>query len=378
VAPRRPADHEPDSRGLGEYRRKRDARRTPEPVPEREPSPDGAGNRFVIQEHHARSLHWDLRLERDGVLVSWAVPRGLPPDPAVNHLAVHTEDHPMEYATFSGEIPAGEYGGGTMTIWDSGRYETEKWSDSEVKFVLHGGRAEGRFVLFRTDGGSMPGKGGGKDNWMIHRMDGLVRPGWRPLPGPIAPMLATPGRMPAARDDDAWHYEFGWPGVRALAEVDGGRVRLFSAQGQALTASFPELRGLGEDLGLTQVLLDGVLVAFGGDGRPDLARARGRLRAGGTDARTLSRRAPVALLAFDLLHLDGEPQLDLPLTERRHRLEQLGLAGPAWKTAPSFEGGGAAVRAAASEQGLEQIVAKRASSRYEPGTKSKHWREIKA
>ena len=114
---------------------------------------------FVIQEHHARSLHWDLRLERDGVLVSWALPKGLPETPEQNHLAVHTEDHPLEYATFDGEIPKGEYGGGQMTIWDKGNYEVEKWSETEVKFVLHGARASGGYVLFQT-----------KDrNWMIHR-----------------------------------------------------------------------------------------------------------------------------------------------------------------------------------------------------------------
>ena len=146
---------------LTEYRRRRDARRTPEPVPAKAPEP-GQGDVFVIQQHHARRLHWDLRLERDGVLVSWAVPRGLPRDPARNHLAVHTEDHPMEYADFHGEIPAGEYGAGRMTIYDKGTYTTEKWRDNEVIVVLHGQQASGRYVLFQTRG---------KD-WMIHRMDG--------------------------------------------------------------------------------------------------------------------------------------------------------------------------------------------------------------
>src|SRR3954471_19523002 len=133
---------------LDEYRRKRDAARTPEPVPDG-PLPTGDNDTFVIQQHHATSLHWDLRLERDGVLVSWAVPRGVPRDPKRNHLAVHTEDHPLEYADFHGEIPAGEYGGGRMTIYDRGRYETEKWRDDEVMVVLHGTRVRGRYVLFQ-------------------------------------------------------------------------------------------------------------------------------------------------------------------------------------------------------------------------------------
>ena len=138
----------------------------------------------MIQEHHARSLHWDLRLERDGVLVSWAIPKGLPESPDENRLAVHTEDHPLEYATFEGEIPQGEYGGGRMTIWDRGHYEVEKWSDAEVKFALHGSRAKGDFVLFQT-----------KDrNWMIHRHGPSTRTD--PLPTSIKPMLAVAGQLP--------------------------------------------------------------------------------------------------------------------------------------------------------------------------------------
>src|SRR6266516_824298 len=143
---------------LTEYRRKRDPGRTPEPVPEHPPEAapataeaaptrgrrQGHGDTYVIQQHHARRLHWDLRLERDGVLVSWALPRGLPRDPARNHLAVHTEDHPMEYADFAGEIPAGEYGAGRMVIYDRGRYSTEKWRSDEVIVVLHGDRSAGR------------------------------------------------------------------------------------------------------------------------------------------------------------------------------------------------------------------------------------------
>ncbi len=184
---------------LTEYRRKRDARRTPEPVPQRRPAP-GQGDLFVIQQHHARRLHWDLRLERDGVLVSWAVPRGLPRDPARNHLAVHTEDHPMEYADFHGEIPAGEYGAGRMTIYDRGTYTTEKWRDDEVIVVLDGERVSGRYVLFQTRG---------KD-WMIHRMD-PPPPGWSPMPEVVAPMEPT-GAAKLPPDDDAWGYELWWPG----------------------------------------------------------------------------------------------------------------------------------------------------------------------
>src|SRR5580700_9906918 len=135
---------------LQAYRDKRDAARTPEPVPTESvsagESPDGGA--FVIQEHHARRLHWDFRLERGGVLVSWALPKGLPVDPKTNHLAVRTEDHPLEYGDFEGEIPKGEYGGGHVDIWDHGTYGLVKWREDEVMVDLHGARVEGRYVLF--------------------------------------------------------------------------------------------------------------------------------------------------------------------------------------------------------------------------------------
>jgi DNA ligase D-like protein (predicted 3'-phosphoesterase) len=115
----------------------------------------------VIQEHHARRLHWDFRLERDGVLVSWALPKGLPEDPKTNRLAIRTEDHPLEYASFEGEIPPGQYGAGTVKIWDRGTYETEKWTDDQIKVILHGSRVSGRYVLIHT----------GDDQWLMHRMD---------------------------------------------------------------------------------------------------------------------------------------------------------------------------------------------------------------
>ena len=173
------------SDALVTYRTKRDPGKTPEPMGRTSRRhARTTENRFVIQEHHACSLHWDLRLERGGVLVSWALPKGLPESPDKNHLAVHTEDHPLEYATFEGEIPRGEYGGGLMTIWDRGTYDVEKWSDREVKFTLHGTKAEAGFVLFQT-----------KDrNWMIHRHGPSTRND--PLPTSLSPMLATAGRSP--------------------------------------------------------------------------------------------------------------------------------------------------------------------------------------
>ncbi len=188
---------------LDPYRKKRDPGRTPEPVPAADPpsrpGPGQRGNRkrkgkakgtqptFVIQEHHASSLHWDFRLERDGVLASWALPKGLPVSPDQNHLAVQVEDHPFEYGSFSGTIPAGEYGAGEVSIWDHGVYDTEKWQPKEIMVVLHGERVDGRYVLFPTRG----------RQWMIHRMDPAPR-GFQAV-AQLAPAHAGGGRGPAAR-----------------------------------------------------------------------------------------------------------------------------------------------------------------------------------
>ncbi|HZN19153.1 MAG TPA: DNA polymerase ligase N-terminal domain-containing protein [Micromonosporaceae bacterium] len=346
---------------LTEYRRKRDSNRTTEPVPAG-PPPRGQDDTFVIQQHHARRLHWDLRLERDGVLVSWAVPRGIPRDPARNHLAVHTEDHPVEYAQFSGEIPAGEYGAGQMTIYDRGRYETEKWRDDEVVVVLHGARVRGRYALFRTDGRS----------WMIHRMD-PPEPGWTPMPELVEPMRATPAR--ALPDDDAaWAYELVWDGLRATAYVSGGRLALRSGDGAEVTSSYPELRAMAETLAPTECVLDGVLVAFDADGRVSRAALAPRLDAATeAEVRRAASRAPVQYLAFDLLWLDGTATMDQPYEGRRQLLAGLDLTGANWQTPPHFTGGGAFALATSREQGAPGVVAKRLAAAYQPGRRSRDW-----
>lgn len=341
---------------LEEYRRRRDSARTPEPVPADRPRRrHGADHepRFVIQQHHARSLHWDLRLERDGVLASWAVPRGLPRDTGRNHLAVHTEDHPMEYLDFSGEIPAGEYGGGTMTVHDRGTYRCEKWRDDEVVVVLDGARTAGRYVLFAT---------GGRDgrDWMVRRTD-PPPPGWTSMPEQVAPMRPTPAaRLPS--DQAAWGYELRWDGVRAVAYVSGGRLRLLSEAGE-VTGAYPWLRELGAAMAPTEAVLDGVLVRIDGAGRVRPARG-GR---SGTDAQ---------YLLFDLLWLEGVGCLDLPYAQRRELLDGLALAGPHWQTPPWFPGTGAEALRTARAQGLPGVVAKRLDSAYEPGRNSRSWRTV--
>jgi bifunctional non-homologous end joining protein LigD len=352
--------------GLDEYRKKRDPARTPEPVPAEGPLPTGDNDAFVIQEHHASSLHWDVRLERDGVLVSWAVPRGLPDMPGDIRLAVHTEDHPMEYLDFSGEIPKGEYGGGRMFIWDRGRYETVKWSDREVAVVFAGAKAQGKYTFFRS--------GRDEKDWMVRRSDPPLKRDFVALPELVEPMLASPGALP---DDDAgWSYEFKWDGVRALARVEGGRLRLHSRKGNDITVTYPELRLLGEELGSTQAWLDGEIVALR-DGRPSFPALQQRMHVhNDRQARSLANSVPVTYLIFDVLHLDGRSCLDLPYSERRALLEGLNLNGPNWHISPTFDGDGAAVVATAGEQHLEGVIAKRQSSRYYPGRRTADWLKI--
>ena len=355
-------------RSLTTYRSKRDPSRTPEPMPGHTVAPSGMPV-FVIQEHHARALHWDFRLEHDGVLVSWALPKGLPFDPKRNHLAVHTEDHPLDYQDFEGDIPRGEYGGGQVIIWDRGTYELEKWRADEVMVVLHGERATGRYVLFPT------GKADDK-NWMIHRM-GPAPAGQEPMPDRVKPMLAITGELPAR--PDGWAYEFKWDGVRAIVFVEGGRVRATSRNDKDLTTSFPELRELGAFLGSRRVVLDGEIVAIDDKGRPSFGHLQHRLHL--SSASAVARRAkefPASFLAFDLLYLDGRPTMELAYDERRALLEGLKLEGGSFATPPSFtDRAGPELLAVSAERGLEGLVVKRRESRYAPGQRNGQWVKIK-
>ncbi|SDE50069.1 bifunctional non-homologous end joining protein LigD [Pseudonocardia oroxyli] len=319
---------------LDEYRRKRDRSRTPEPVPAEDPQVTGAGDRFVIQEHHARALHWDLRLERDGVLVSWAVPKGLPVDTETLRLAVRTEDHPLEYLEFSGEIPRGEYGGGTMSIWDTGRYETEKWSEREVAFRLHGDRAAGRYVLIKSERDR-------RDGWLLKRTEpNPARPGATPLPRDTAPMRGVSGAAPTG---DGWRLQVRFGGRRVLVELDGGRVRVL-ADGDEITVR--SLADFGPSVGATTMLLDAELTTAG------------------------------ELWIGDLLFLDGRDTCALPFTDRYALLEELPLAGPHRRLAPVYPADPAVLEAVRA-QGLD-VVAKRADSPYVPAAESADWVEAGA
>lgn len=351
---------------LDEYRKKRDFEVTPEPPDE--PAPEiseeerNGRPRFTIQEHHATALHWDVRLEHNGVLVSFACPKGLPPDPRVNNLAVHTEDHPMMYLTFHGTIPAGEYGGGRMTVWDTGWYEVHKFDDErEVMVTFHGERAKGRYVFFRTEG----------KNWMVHRMDPPEDPSRELLPTDLSPMLPVEASA-LPHDESQWAFEVDWGGHRVLLPVEGGR-----AEG---VDQWPELKEMARELGSLQVVLDGQLVVLDADtGRPDPKRLAHRVKAtSDSSIRRLARSSPAVYLISDLLFLDGRRTTPLPWEQRRSLLDRLELEGPTWKVPSAHPGEGGPLLEAARTQGLPGIVAKRLDSRYEPGATSDLWIRVGA
>jgi bifunctional non-homologous end joining protein LigD len=348
---------------LGAYKKKRDLSSTPEP---RGGTAEAGGQRFVVQEHHATRLHWDLRLEHDGVLASWALPRGVPEHPDENRLAVHTEDHPLEYLEFHGEIPKGNYGAGTMTIWDSGTYEAEKFREGEVIATFHGERVQGRYALFQTSG----------NNWMIHRMDPPLDPGYERMPDKLKPMLARSGSLP--RDEEHYGFEVKWDGIRALLYCDHGHLHLQGRNFTDFTPRYPELRALADELGSRRVIFDGEVVALGDDGRPSFERLQTRMHLASDSAvRRRMKDTPVTYVIFDLLYLDGHSTMGLAYEERRELLARLELEGAAWRTPGYHRGEGRPLLDATAELGVEGVVAKRLDSRYEPGRRSSGWTKVK-
>jgi len=346
---------------LTEYERKRKHEETPEPFTGKR----GKANRqpiFVVQRHDARRLHYDFRLERDGVLASWAVPKGVPLEPGEQHLAVHVEDHPLDYATFEGEIPKGNYGAGSVEIWDNGTYELlEEKKNGGLTVRLHGRRLEGTYAL-------VPARlSGDPKNWLIvrKREDDTSAPARLPRVGMYAPMLATLAEeVPRGA---GWAFEVKWDGYRAIARVAGGDVTLTSRNGNDLTARFSNVaKEIVKAVKTPNCVLDGEVCALDESGRSSFsAMQQGKP---GT---------PIVYYVFDVLEVEGEPLIDLPLVERRRRLE--GLLDKRNRTVRLSEtfDDGAALYEAAKEQGLEGIMAKRLDSRYLPGKRSRDWLKIK-
>jgi bifunctional non-homologous end joining protein LigD len=348
----------PSSDRLRDYRRKRSPGRTPEPkttVSGGRKSVGKARKRpiFVVQRHDARRLHYDLRLERDGALASWAVPKGIPLELGQRHLAVHVEDHPLEYASFAGEIPKGEYGAGTVEIWDHGTYElVEEKRGGGLTFRLRGRRLEGTWTL-------VPARlGGDEKNWLLLRKDTSdARAGRR-----YGPMLATPVKeLPRG---DGWLFEPKWDGYRALAYLRGGEVELQSRTGRSdLTTRFDAIaKALPRAARTPDCVLDGEVCAVDDTGRASFSAMQ-------------QGAWPLVYYVFDLLEQDGEPLVDLPLTERRRRLAKLLGRSKSIVVSETFDDG-EALLAAAAQQGLEGVMAKRPESRYEQG-RSRHWLKLK-
>ncbi|OBJ75560.1 ATP-dependent DNA ligase [Mycobacterium marseillense] len=330
---------------LTKYRSMRDASKTPEPVPVTKPAV-GQGNSFVIQEHHARRLHYDFRLERDGVLVSWAVPKNLPETPSVNHLAVHTEDHPLEYGGFEGVIPKGEYGAGKVIIWDSGTYDAEKFLDDEVIVNLHGAKISGRYALIQTNG----------DQWLAHRMKDQKVFEF----DTIAPMLATHGSVTALKAGQ-WAFEGKWDGYRLLIEIDHGSFRVRSRRGREVTKEYRELRWLADGLAEHHVVLDGEAVVLDSSGVPNFHEMQNR-----------GKGSRVEFWAFDLLYLDGRSLLRARYRDRRKLLEML-AAGSNLIVPDLLPGDGKEALEHSGERGWEGVIAKKRDSTYQPGRRSSSW-----
>jgi len=379
---------------LTKYRSMRDASKTPEPVPDEHAAPGpGHGNSFVIQEHHATRLHWDFRLEHDGVLVSWALPKGVPTEAGKNHLAVQTEDHPIEYGGFAGDIPKGEYGAGHVEIWDSGTFELEKWREGkEVIAILHGEKhGTHRYALIHT-GGHFGGSGSkSENNWLIHLMKDQPSDD-APAPAPEreastrqlpAPMLATLGSEsdvrgdPESDDESDWAFEMKWDGVRAIAEVAGGGIRLLSRNGIEQADRYPELSDLLRAV-TVDVVLDGEIVAMNAAGRPDFGTLQQRMKL--TKKPEIERgmeSTPVRFLVFDILEKDGTSLLKTPYDERRKVLLETVRSTGSVQVPPAFDGDLEMALSSSRELGLEGVMAKRRDSRYIVGKRASDWIKLK-
>ncbi|MEE9097997.1 ATP-dependent DNA ligase [Pseudarthrobacter phenanthrenivorans] len=415
--------HDGDAR-LGKYRSMRDPNATPEPFAG---IPSG-GNSFVIQEHHASRLHWDLRLEHEGVLASWALPKGVPESGGRNHLAVQTEDHPMDYLTFHGTIPKGQYGAGEMTIWDTGTYELHKWINGREVIVTLAGSDDGglggskKIALIHT------GRGQGKDaesQWLIHLMDQEepgarrrqpARAGTEPSrdgggmdPAPAAapakaagpaeaaepattadpagsapadaleyqPMMATAGTS-ADLQGSSWQYELKWDGVRAILVADADRVRIFSRNGNDVSRTYPEFTDRA-CWPAQPFVADGEIIAVGPGGKPDFGLLQGRMKlTRAADVARARTAIPVQLMLFDLLYENGKDLRRLPLGKRRQRLEDFFRPSECpVDLSVVLQEPVELLLESAQELGLEGIMAKRADSRYVSGQRTRTWIKLK-
>jgi bifunctional non-homologous end joining protein LigD len=381
---------------LATYRSMRDPAKTPEPVPGGPPDGQQDGFRFVIQEHHARRLHYDVRLEHDGVLASWAVPKAPPSDPKINHLAVRTEDHPMEYLTFHGSIPKGQYGAGDMRIWDAGTYRLHKWREGKEVIVTLFGQPGGglggvrKFALIHTGSGdSQPEK-----NWLMHLMetdpeDMEARPG--PVKGlgsadeidfpeQVDPMLATLTDDAHFGDESGWAFEMKWDGVRTVGYLAAGRVKLLSRKGRDDTQAYFDVADELSKIKVKTAILDGEVVVTDTAGRPNFGLLQHRINlTKPADIERAAKTYPAQLMLFDILELNGQSLIKKAYEERREILENVIPSEPGSRiqVPPIFEGDLRAALETADQLQLEGVVAKRRNSIYQPGRRPHTWLKIK-
>jgi bifunctional non-homologous end joining protein LigD len=333
------------------------------------PEPEGGGpsrggNSFVIQWHDATRLHHDYRLERDGVLVSWALPKGLPWEPGERHMAVQTEDHPMEYGTFSGSIPSGHYGAGEVRIWDNGTYDLLEWTESKVSVRLHGRRHTGEYHLIKT-----------KTDWLVLLAKASeVRP--PELPPSLTPMFAEAGHQ--AFDRAGWRFEPKLDGIRTLLYFDRQAVRLVSRTGRDMTGSYPDLKDLFRRVVAINALIDAEIVATDEHGYPSFERLQQRMNlAAPSEIERAAKQIPVELYAFDVLWFDGHDVMSRPLSERLELLDDVIVEGKRMHRMFGVEEKGIAFAQQSRELHFEGTVAKRLNSRYQAGRRTPDWQKIK-
>lgn len=355
--PKNPRHKQPEQ--LETYSKKRDFEKTKEPTGH---VIEGGGNNFVVHRHHASHLHYDLRLEQDGVLKSWAVPRGLPPHPGVKRLAVQTEDHPMQYLTFDGAIPKGQYGAGEMWIYALGKYQITKDKKDGFYFRLSSKEATGEYRIHK-----MKGK-----EWLLERVD---EPQVNYLKQNIEPMLSESVVKPPK--GDKYIYEVKWDGIRALISLEDGKMKIHTRNQVDVTAQFPELLIPDKAFRANTALFDAEIVCLDKSGRPSFKTVISRMQARGeTNIQKMAKSYPVNCYVFDCLYLDGRPLINEPLLRRKEWLKDAIKHDTPYRVSEFIEDGESLFEAA-REHSLEGIMAKVKDSKYYPGRRNDCWVKVK-
>ena len=345
---------------LKAYSEKRDFNKTPEPAPS---AMKTDGNAFVIHRHHASRLHYDLRLEKDGTLLSWAVPKGMPHKPGIKRLAVQTEPHPIEYLQFDGEIPKGQYGGGKMWIFARGKYEITKEKKDGFYFRLSSPQLAGEFRMHNTK----------PKEWLLERVDRDII---RILDDPIKVMLANACKDLPKNEQD-YLYEVKWDGIRATIHVEEGQVKIRSRSQRDLTAQFPELENVSESFRISNGIFDAEIVCLDSKGKPDFKKVISRMHSSSVSRiQQATKRNPAYAYLFDCLYIDGRSIIHEPLERRRAWCEDSIKKGTNYRFSQSMEDG-AGLLEAARKMHLEGIIAKLKGSRYHIGKRTDDWLKIK-